>query len=568
MDFRVILIALATIAVAVVITVVVIVRRRGDAHPAGEHITIEFYSDLAAGPTGEGTGWFAQIVEERFNMTVNYLGDGDAEEFFQARRAAGSLGDLVIISTHRLEDAISNGLLLDITGLVEGRMHYYTTYFAGGVERARQLSGTGRIYGLPVHVSTQPPGSPMISEMPPIGAFLRQDAYMAVGAPTIYNAGSLLPILADMQHIMPTADSGRRTYAFSLYRSPVDDNIIHAAAAFAAAYNGMVLFSNTGFIDFANRRFESFLDIEGMYLRTLKLYFDANQLGLLDPASAHQGRDAMTAGFEEGAVLFSWWQELGMQTFNTPEREARGVGYNFIPIMSQLILHGYGINPGGPNYPDLVIGVGAGAKYPERIIDFIDWLASPEGNQTVVAGPEGLTWEMVDYTPVPTEFGLLAGVHTGSFNDIEVPEEWGGGSFNQGAWPGATVVLNRYGREINPRTGLPFNPRLWPSAANVDVTRLQSDWTARFGSNTPLDFLLDNNMIITTPDFETPRDPQMLRITRNSIRRAVVEASWRMIFADSEAEFFSIWLEMNETVRDLGWNYLFEHDSAVVQGLF
>ncbi|MCL2570823.1 MAG: extracellular solute-binding protein [Defluviitaleaceae bacterium] len=565
------LIALGAIIV-IMIVIAVFVTRWATNRGQGRHITIEFYNDWAGGHTGEGIGWFAQIVEERFNMTIDYLGAGNMEELFQSRRAAGDLGDLVIIGTHRLRETINDGLLLDITGLVETRMTSYTTYFPGAVERARQLTLTDSIYALPIQVSTQPASSPRISGLVPNnGAFLRQDAYMAIGAPTIYTIENLLAILVDMQRAVPYSESGQRTYGFSLYSGPEDDTILHTAAAFATLYGGMDWFSSTGFIDFQNQVFESFLDINGLYLRALKLYFDANQLGILDPTSQDQSWEDIWEKFEDGAVLFSWWSWLGMQSFNTPGRAAQGIGYNFIPIMNQRIHHDFSINPSGPNHPDLVIGVGANASNPERIVDFIDWLASPEGNQIVNAGPEGLTWEMENNIPVLTEFGLSAGVHTGSFRDVEVPSAWGGGTFSQGAWHGnITVPISLYGRELNPLTGLPFNPRLWPSAAYADVTRLQSEWTARFGSNTPLDFVLDNGMISAPPtvNFTRPMDSQNIREMRDAIRPVIETASWQMIFAGTEAEFYSIWLDMNAVVHALGWDYVLEHDQRVAEELF
>jgi len=564
-----ILIAFGVVVVALIVVGVIMTQRTRNNQ---NHITIEFYNDWAEDFTGEGTGWFAHIVHERFNMTIDYLGAPEMEELFQARRAAGNLGDLIVIGTHRLRETINDGLLLDITEFVETSMPNYNAQFPGAVERARELTLIDRIYALPVQVSTQSPSNPRISgPVPAHGAFLRQDVYMEIGAPVINTMEDLLWVLAEMQQALPYTDAGHRTYGFSLYRGPEDDTILHTAATFAMLYGGMDRFSSTSFVDHVERRVESFLDVDGIYYRALMLYFNANQLGILDPASAYQDWNAVWDKFAQGSVLFSWWSWLGMPTFNNPARENQGVGYNFIPIMGQRIHHDFGINPSGPNHPDLVIGVGANAQYPERIIDFIDWLASPEGNQIISAGPEGLTWHMVNNMPVLTEFGVEAGVHTGAFRDVEVPAAWGGGSFWQGTWHGnISVHVGAYGREINPHTGVPFNPRHWPSAAHIDVTRMQTDWTAQFGSNTPLDFVLEQNMIFAPPttDFVKPVDSPEIQTMRDAIRPVIEEASWRMVFAASEAEFVSTWNEMYAAAQALGWNYVFEHDRALAYELF
>ena len=581
MKYQIRWLAIVVVILALVVITLVVIRFRGR-HPAGGQITIEFYNDWGGVSTVEGSGWFAQIIQEQFNMTINYLGSSEMEQLFQSRRAAGDLGDLIIFGTHRLREAVNEGLLMDITQLVENRMHYYPSQFPGAIDRARHLTLTDSIFALPIQVSTQSSTNPNISGTVPLsGAFLRQDAYMAVGAPTLNVMENLLTVLADMQLAVPYTETGLRTYGFSLYSGLGDDTILYTAAAFATLVGGMERFSSTSFISFENQLIESFLDDSGMYLRTLKLYFDANQAGILDPASAFQSRQDVWDKFEQGAVLFSWWPWPGMQTFNTPGRVNQGIGYNFIPIMNQRIHHGYNvapaspsgpnrINPSGPNRLDMVIGIGANAEHPERIIDFIDWMASPEGHQTIVAGPEGLTWVMVDGAPALTDFGISAGVHTTRFNDIEVPAEWGGGMFNRGAWQGnITVILDHYGREMNPVTGFPYSPRLWP-VENAGGTRLQTEWAARFGSNTPLDFVLDNNMIVTPPavNFEMPMDSAEIRAMRDAIRPVLEEASWRMIFAADETEFFQIWMETQARAYEMGWSYVFEHDSAAARYLF
>ena len=560
---------LILVAIALILAVAaIVVFHFRSGHPAGEHITIDFFNDWVGDVTGEGTGWFAQIVEDEFNMTINYLG-GDVNELFQTRQAAGDIGDLVIIAEHRLRQAANDGLLMDITYFVENRMQYYPRQFPQAVQRARGM--TGNIYALPMQVSTQSPATPRISSMPPYGAFLRQDAYFAVGAPTLNVMENLLVVLSDMQMALPYTEDGHRTYGFSLYSGPEDDTILHTAAVFASLYSGMQRFSSTSFVDVANQNVESFLDDSGMYLRTLKLYFNANQMGLMDPASATQSFHEARAKFEQGSVLFSWWPWFGMPAFNTPGRVAQGIGFNFVPIMNQRIHHSTTIDPAGYNSINLVIGVGANAEDPGRIIDFIDWLASPTGHQTIVAGPEGLTWVMMDdNTPMLTDFGLRAGVHTSSFNNIDVPEDWGGGSFVQGGWHGnISLILDHYGREMNPETGFPYNPRLW-SVENNGGTRLQTEWAERFGSNTPLDFVLDNNLIVTSPAVNVvmPADPANISAIRAAIRPIVEEASWRMIFAVNEAEFFQIWIDMQATAYEMGWDTVFQHDLALVREQF
>ena len=72
----------------------------------------------------------------------------------------------------------------------------------------------------------------------------------------------------------------------------------------------------------------------------------------------------------------------------------------------------YGSMPDGKM--SVGIMVGSQTKDPQRMVDFINWLYSPEGIEASSAqsggncGPEGLTWEMKDGKPVLTDFGVKA----------------------------------------------------------------------------------------------------------------------------------------------------------------
>ena len=66
----------------------------------------------------------------------------------------------------------------------------------------------------------------------------------------------------------------------------------------------------------------------------------------------------------------------------------------FVPI-EDMQIYSYGCYPQG-NANDLCIMIGKDAEDPQRIMDFIDWMYSPEGINASMqgSGPEGVTWEM------------------------------------------------------------------------------------------------------------------------------------------------------------------------------
>ena len=533
------------------------------------HITIDVFHEGGPGFIGMQTGWFAQMIEERFNMSVNHIAspDGDADVLFATRSAAGNLGDMIYIHDRRIPDTIHVGLLYDITELVENNMPYYTQYFPTAVARARRVSDRdGRIFAIPTLVSTQLPTDPALDGFQiDRSPYLRQDLYFAIGAPTMYVLEDLLDVLEAMHEINPISFAGTPVWPINLFGSwdsatMANNTWWDRMYGLAPGVNGNVWY------DLETREIQTIFDEDGFYLRGLRLYFEANQRGLINPDSPtlYVGDFWNHLGYD-GQYLFSWYSWLGLDNFRTPERTAQGIGFNFIPIMDQRI-----VVPGiAPHGSGTFIGVGANAEDPARIIAFIDWMSSPEGHQAIYTGPEGLTWEMINGEPHMTDFGFEAGVHVVAFEDVAVPAEFGGGGFNTGGWQGSSMILRWRGREMNPATGHPYDPRHWASLA-PEVTDFQRQWQEHFGAENQLDFLQQHGMLIGQPpiDFTAPIDPSDIDLIRGEVRAAIVPASWRMVFAADEAEFNQIWNDLVNLAHGLGWEQVRDFDIEIAHMRF
>ena len=64
-------------------------------------------------------------------------------------------------------------------------------------------------------------------------------------------------------------------------------------------------------------------------------------------------------------------------------------------------------------------------KYPDRVFEFVDWMASNEYNYYTPgsAGIKGLNWDIENGKPILTEFGYKC-MDDGT---TQMPEEYGGG---------------------------------------------------------------------------------------------------------------------------------------------
>ena len=138
-----------------------------------------------------------------------------------------------------------------------------------------------------------------------------------------------------MQDAAPEADNGGKVYSLSLF-SDWDGNYMNNAKQPCCYYGydevGFVLAKADG------SDYQSILDDDGLYVRVLKWFFDANQLGLVDPDSTTQNYDSLFSKMQGGQVLFSFWPWQGQAAYNTEEHMAEGKGFMIAPLQHQKIV--------------------------------------------------------------------------------------------------------------------------------------------------------------------------------------------------------------------------------------
>lgn len=523
-----------------------------------EEITIDVFAGLA-NAMGEQPGWFAKIVKDKFNMKLNIIAPnvaGGGDTLYNTRVAAGDLGDLIVTDKgKKLDELVDGGLLLDVSE------YYPAMSNAAKYDEAitRLNEGKDGTYAFPTQVSSLKATDPSEGIDPTFGPFVRWDYYAELGYPEVGTLEDLLPVLKQMQDAHPTAENGKKVYGLSLFKD-WDGNMMNNAKQPTTFYGydevGMVLAKADG------SDYQSIIDDDSQYVRSLKFFYEANQMGLLDPESTTQNYDTLFSKYQNGQVLFSWWPWQGQSAFNTTENMAAGEGFMLAPV-EDLKVFSYGAEPFGGKQ---VLAVGSEAEDPERVAAFIDWLYSPEGtysnnSQTMgAAGPKGLTWDVNDEgKPELTEFGMKALAGGGA----DVPAEWGGGTYQDGAsWLNTTLVLPI---DTDPETGAAFSYKLWETYQEATSNPLYEDWSAKMGdAPTTMDYLRDNDKLMVAPgaSFTAPADSSEIETLRNQVKAIIVQESWKMSFASSEAEFDSLLAGMQETVKGLGYDKVLEVDMA------
>ena len=521
-----------------------------------KEITIDVFDGLA-NYMGMQQGWFAKIVKDKFNMKLNIIAPnvaGGGDTLYNTRVAAGDLGDLIITDQgQKLDELVQGGLVQDASAYYPAMKNVST--YQTSVDYVNK--GKDGVFGFPTQVSSIKPTESSEGLDPTFGPYLRWDLYKKLGYPQVNTLEDLLPVLKQMQDLEPTAPNGKKVYALSLFKD-WDGNMMNNAKQPTTYYGydelGFVLAKADG------SDYQSILDPNGQYMRTLNFFYKANQMGLVDPESTTQNYDTLFSKYQNGQVLFSWWPWLGQSAYNTEANTTAGRGFEIAPL-KDMDVFSYGASAYGGKQ---VLSIGSKAEDPERIAAFIDWLYSQEGtysngSQTgAAAGPQGLTWDLgSDGKPALTDFGkqvFIEGKGT-------VPAEWGGGDYTDGVSTlNVSLVLPN---DVDEKTGYPYNYQFWPSYQKLTSTALSKDWSSHMDDATStMDYLKKNDQLLVAPgaSYTAPTDSSEIQTLRNQIKAVIVQYSWKMSFAKNDAEFASLQKELISKANGLGFDKVLKVD--------
>jgi putative aldouronate transport system substrate-binding protein len=532
--------------------------------------TVDVFTMLG-NSSGVQTGWFGKEVRDRFNIVIRLIAtntDG-GEAKFATLQASGNLGDLVIFGNNDAKylDSISGGLLLDMEkgGLLEKYGQEIVRNYPKVLEKARVNSGMGvSVYGLGYSAADMPSG-PSEGEDMSWGPDLRWDLYARLGYPKLETLEDYLPVLKQMQNLEPRSESGWPTYGFSLWSDWDSDKMCLAKQyCNVYGYDETDGFNPYGYalVSASTDEYQGLLDPGGYYIKCLKLYFNANQMGLLDPDSISQKYEDANSKLKDGQVLFSWFPWMD-NIYNTLDRQAQGKGFRLVPF-SEEVVYSVGYNPYGG---DRLLSIGANAKYPERILQLINWMYSPEGFQTIKAGPRGLTWDLdANGKPYLTDYGMRALPN----NPEPVPEEYGGGTFKDGQNQMNIDPVQM--TAINPATGEAYDYHLWSSYLKCSPTKLVLDWRSKMGVLTSKEYFLKNNRIaIAVPVFtgSAPRPMgKTLEQKKGQVATVIKQYSWKIIFAKDLAEYDTLLNEMIMKAKTLGYDDILQWNIEQAKEIF
>ncbi len=501
-------------------------------------IEITIYSQLA-NYSGKLTGWFAQVLKNEFNCEATIIPDSDGT--FDTRMESGNLGDIIVFGSNgeQYQRAAQGGMLFDWYD--ENLLDEWGAYIRDNMPYALKNNvnfnnslGVDALYGFGHNVATTTEDHDAFFYTMDI----RWDLYKQLGYPAVNNLDDLNQLFVDMKELCPTDENGNETYAMSLWPD-WDGNMVMYVKAFATCYWG---YDEMGFglYDVENGVYHDALEEDGPYLKALKFFNTLYQEGLIDPNSMTTTYDQMSEKLKAGGAFFSIFDYAGSQLYNSETHLEEGKGmYPLVPEDATPLC--YGMNVLGGNR---LWTIGANTEYPELCMAIINYLSTPEGYMTYWYGPKDLCWYYDDEGQCCfTELGEKA------YKDRKgtmMPEEWGGGSFNDGTFQANNTTWSRDAK--NPESsGDTYNCDNWRSRRVPSPYDIQTDWREYMGVYNSQEYLDSKNhkVALGTSYTESSKSDE-LKLIWEQVKACIVSNSWKAIYASSDEEYDKIVAEMKQ----------------------
>lgn len=509
-----------------------------------ESITLEVFNEYGS-YHGIQEGWIADILKEKFNVELNITPHFPEE--YEKRLKEKDLGDILLFleSATTYGDALKNGLLYDWNhdDLLARHGSYIKGHLGNALRKNQKMTAeitdgsSDALYGFCSNAGA--------SSKDHQSFFytwdLRWDLYKNLGYPKVNDLEDYEKLLKDMVKACPKDDSGNKTYAASLW-SDWDETMVMYVKAMASAYYGYDELG-IGLYDSEKGKWHGALEQNGPYLAMLKFCHNLYRDGLLDPDSRKQGFEEAEKKVKNGGTMCSIFNYMGSIPYNEEHAKAGKIMQSLKPAQASPIA--YGLNMGGSGS---ILSIGAASKYPEKCMDVINWMSTPEGSLTMMYGPKGACWNYNDQRKTElTKLGKkcqenastkLGNGYRGSFTDgmpmIDVP--WAHDA-------------------SNPETdGETYNYEHWESSLSEPQTEMEKDWQEKTGSRSVEDYFEKGKHTISPgTDYDMGKKPRELKKLWKIVGSVLVKQSWDAIYAESDAQYDRIVSEMIAKCMKIGY---------------
>lgn len=365
-----------------------------DAALSKDPITLKIFAGNDGDVTNKGIqkNEVADVIKEKFGITLDIVTGDDVKE--KTMIAGGDLPDVMVFegSTSSLANSmIKGGQAIALDDLIAKYGPNIQKYSGTALDVFRKSfsNGTNKVYFLPTH--QQKANTDLISQNSNVGIFPRWDLYKDLGAPEMKSPDDLLNTLKQMQDKNPKTQDGKKVYALSAWTDWSTWPYI-IAYPFMYGYtnlpNAQLLNLNNGDVE------DQYTKEDGVFWNGIRFYNKAFRMGIFDPEGFTQKAAQYEDKVESGALLTSFlWTGGAKLVQNTGKDDAQMIAIpGPFPAVS------------GVYQNDQALGWSLGTaklitssnKYPERTMQMLDFLNSPEGARLIYNGVQGKDWDLVD----------------------------------------------------------------------------------------------------------------------------------------------------------------------------
>ena len=365
------------------------------------------------------------------------------------------------------------------------------------------------------------------------------EAYEKIGCPAINTWDDLIDVLKQMKEVYPKSDMNEETYGARLFAND--------GSYFYSIYNWYVVngidvgeLPNFIEVDTVNKSFDYVLTEDSQYKAGLKFFNKMFREGLVDPESMNKDRATQQASVTAGGALAGWAGAPGWEQY----------GYYPVYIGESVSMRNEAGNTLGSGS---FLSISAQTEHVDACLKLMDILADPDELIIFRNGPQGELWDIDENGKgYVTDKGYRYFAHgdTVKIKGEEFALYNTPFILNVGAMASCDLPIAVGGcQEI-----LEFNAD----------TPLMESWKKTYpGYSGFRELLTEKNQFINNPFHHnaskfTEDISDEDKLIRAAAKDVLVQASWKMIYAKTDAEFEQLWADAVKKCEEAGIKAIYD----------
>ncbi len=497
-------------------------------------VTITLYplnANLTSGTVG---GWLGEyLLSKGIILEIWPYSD----EKFTAMVTAGQLPDMLYVSNKvPLDELSESDLLLDLEPYMDKLPHIAgNEAIQSALDYTKEYVSAGVANMIPLLVG----GGTKTIDTERAAVKLYWTAYEQIGCPEIKTWDDLIDVLKQMKEVYPKSPTGDETYGARLFAND--------ASYFYSIYNwyvvnGVDIGELPYFVevDTVNKSFDYILTDDSQYKAGLAFFNKMYREGLVDPESMNKDRNTQQTAVTAGGSLAGWPGAPGWEQY----------GYYPVYIEESVSFRNEAGNTLGNGS---FISISAQSEHVETCLKLLDMMANPDELLVLREGPKGELWDLDENGKLYiTDKGYRYYAHGDTvkikgedFVIYNTPYILNTGAMTSYGVPYAVAGSDEM---------LEYNA----------ATDLMESWKKTYpGYSGFRELLTEKEQFINNPFHvnaskfaEAISDED--KLVQKAAKDILVQASWKMIYAETDAEFERLWDDAVAKCEEAGIKEIYE----------